>query len=237
MNDITALMATMKAAAEKATPGSWRAFQYHDGRCGVGGGHDAEIMVCEHISKERPHDAEFIAAANPANVLALVEALEKARRANAAQDDHINQQQDRIDQLEKGHREAAKQINSWRRLAKQNIDEREKDISELEASRQRIAELESRTVTVKLPTRIDNIDLRSPLEVEDMWIYRLKNALAAAGIQVNGLWVNRDSKPFQANKQAECDYMFSALRRMDLRGHLKEVYDGVIVNKPEGNAA
>ena len=184
MNDITALMATMKAAAEKATPGSWRAFQYHDGRCGVGGGHDAEIMVCEHISKERPHDAEFIAAANPANVLALVEALEKARRANAAQDDHINQQQDRIDQLEKGHREAAKQINSWRRLAKQNIDEREKDISELEASRQRIAELESRTVTVKLPTRIDNIDLRSPLEDEDMWIYRLKNALAAAGIQV-----------------------------------------------------
>lgn len=31
----------------------------------------------------------------------LVEALEKAQRANAAQDDHINQQQDRIDQLEK----------------------------------------------------------------------------------------------------------------------------------------
>lgn len=53
----------------------------------------------------------------------------------------------------------------------------------------------------------------------------------------NGLWVNRDSKPFRANKQAECDYMFSALRRMDLRGHLKEVYDGVIVNKPEGSAA
>lgn len=45
----------------------------------------------------------------------LVEALEKAQCANAAQDDHINQQQDRIDQLEKGHQEAAKQINSWRR--------------------------------------------------------------------------------------------------------------------------
>ena len=47
----------------------------------------------------------------------------------------------------------------------------------------------------------------------------------------NWEWVNRDSKPFHANKQAECDYMFSALRRMDLRGHLKEVYDGVIVNR------
>ncbi|HDT1527207.1 hypothetical protein [Klebsiella aerogenes] len=110
---------------------------------------------------------------------ALVEALEKAQRANAAQDDHINQQQDRIEQLEKGHQEAAKQITSWFRIAKQNIAEREKDIAELDAARQRIAELEeaeqqlcaanvtldaraelaerqlaeleSRTVTVKLP--------------------------------------------------------------------------------------
>ncbi|HCB0012723.1 TPA: hypothetical protein MYL00_004147 [Klebsiella pneumoniae] len=86
--------------------------------------------------------------------LALVESLEKAQRANAAQDDHINQQQDRIDQLEKGHQEAAKQINSWRRMAKQNIAEREKDIAELDAARQRIAELESRTV--KLPDDEDD---------------------------------------------------------------------------------
>ncbi|EKY1894074.1 ead/Ea22-like family protein [Salmonella enterica subsp. arizonae serovar 35:z4,z32:-] len=48
----------------------------------------------------------------------------------------------RIAEPEKGHQEAAKQINSWRRLAKQNIAERGKDISELEAARQRIAELE-----------------------------------------------------------------------------------------------
>ncbi|ECU8750361.1 hypothetical protein CFSAN000558_23275 [Salmonella enterica subsp. diarizonae str. CFSAN000558] len=77
-----------------------------------------------------------------------LEAAEKRtaelERANVAQDDHINQQQDRIEQLEKGHQEAAKQINSWRRLAKQNIAERGKDISELEAARQRIAELESK---------------------------------------------------------------------------------------------
>ncbi|MFI3401512.1 ead/Ea22-like family protein [Klebsiella pneumoniae] len=78
--DITELAQSLKAEAEKATPGSWRAFQYHDGRCGIGGGHNAEIMVCEHISKERPHDAMFIALANPANILALVEALEKAQQ-------------------------------------------------------------------------------------------------------------------------------------------------------------
>ncbi|HHO8431505.1 TPA: ead/Ea22-like family protein [Klebsiella pneumoniae] len=78
MIDITELAQSLKAAAEKATQGNWRAFQYHDGRCGIGGGHHDEIMVCEHISKERPHDAMFIALANPANVLALVEALVRA---------------------------------------------------------------------------------------------------------------------------------------------------------------
>ncbi|WP_373855823.1 ead/Ea22-like family protein [Klebsiella pneumoniae] len=80
MTDITELAQRMKAAAEKATPGNWRAFKYHDGRCGIGGGHHDEIMVCEHISKRRPHDAEFIALANPANILALVEALESEKR-------------------------------------------------------------------------------------------------------------------------------------------------------------
>ncbi|HBR5335657.1 TPA: ead/Ea22-like family protein [Klebsiella variicola subsp. variicola] len=80
MTDITELAQILKAAAEKATPGNWRAFQYHDGRCGVGGGNHDEIMVCEHISKKRPHDALFIALANPANILALVEALEKAQQ-------------------------------------------------------------------------------------------------------------------------------------------------------------
>ncbi|EPG3385144.1 ead/Ea22-like family protein [Klebsiella oxytoca] len=87
--DITELAQSLKAAAEKATQGNWRAFQYHDGRCGIGGGHHDEIMVCEHISKERPHDAMFIALANPANVLALVEALEKAQETIAFQQGEI----------------------------------------------------------------------------------------------------------------------------------------------------
>lgn len=39
---------------------------------------------------------------------ALVEALEKAQRANAAQDDHTNQQQGRIEQLEKKNAELGK---------------------------------------------------------------------------------------------------------------------------------
>ena len=89
MTDITELAQILKAAAKKATPGNWRAFQYHDGRCGVGGGNHDEIMVCEHISKKRPHDALFIALANPANILALVEALEKAQETLAFQQGEI----------------------------------------------------------------------------------------------------------------------------------------------------
>ncbi|HDU3742910.1 TPA: ead/Ea22-like family protein [Klebsiella pneumoniae subsp. pneumoniae] len=90
MTDITELAQSLKAAAEKATQGNWRAFKYHDGRCGIGGGHNAEIMVCEHISKERPHDAMFIALANPTNILALVEALEKAQQRIASQREYYD---------------------------------------------------------------------------------------------------------------------------------------------------
>lgn len=100
--DITELAQSLKAAAEKATQGNWRAFQYHDGRCGIGGGHHDEIMVCEHISKERPHDAMFIALANPANILALVEALEKAQQRNAeleAQNEYIRKRYQQLDLL------------------------------------------------------------------------------------------------------------------------------------------
>ncbi|MDS7839275.1 hypothetical protein PTQ46_03465 [Klebsiella michiganensis] len=109
-----------------------------------------------HPDKTGPYIKDQLYFAWKAAGAELVEALEKAQRANAAQDDHINQQQDRIEQLEEG----ARQINSWRRLAKQNIAEREKDIAELEAARQRIAELESRTV--KLPDDAEH-DIMAPV--------------------------------------------------------------------------
>lgn len=48
----------------------------------------------------------------------------------------------------------------------------------------KLASPQASTVTVKLPTRIENIGLRSPREVEDMWIARVKGTLTAAGIKV-----------------------------------------------------
>lgn len=98
----------------------------------------------------------YLRCSTPATVLALLDELEALKLANAAQDDHINQQQDRIDLLEKWNNEAARQINSWRRLAKQNIAEREKDVSELNIARKRIAELEAREVNGRFPLPKDS---------------------------------------------------------------------------------
>lgn len=39
------------------------------------------------------------------------------------------------------------------------------------------------------------------------------------------MWLHQEKKPFKANKQAECALMYSALRRLDIRGHFNDVYD------------
>lgn len=133
--DITELAQSLKAAAEKATQGNWRAFKYHDWRCGIGGGHHDEIMVCEHISKRRPHDAEFIALANPANVLALVEALE-----------YYKSREERVTSLVRDN------SKSWDDLYRQVEAKGKRNVELVEAlekAQKRIVELESRTVTVK----------------------------------------------------------------------------------------
>lgn len=164
----------LREAAKRATPGNWRrTSSLFNGitvtpfsLCGK------EVTLAHTVEKR---DAEFIAAANPATMLALLdenlqlqrekdaieavalalrddmrqarELLEAAEKRNAEQREYyegvIADGSKRIAELEKGHQKAAKQINSWRRLAKQNIAERGKDISELEAARQRIAELEA----------------------------------------------------------------------------------------------
>lgn len=72
------------------------------------------------------------------------------------------------------------------------------------------------------------------LNVEDLpagWgLLHVKNGRVYKihGWPTNVMWCWDEKKPFRANKQAECDYMFSALRRMDIRGHLSEIYDGAI---------
>ncbi|MBR7480821.1 ead/Ea22-like family protein [Klebsiella pneumoniae] len=127
--DITELAQSLKAAAEKATSGEWEV-QFGD-----------EVYVTNDdvgyeqvaIATLDARDADYIALANPANVKQLVEALEKAQAKNA---------------LVAGGIEAAAKLHE--RIAELDAElEREREKSRRVMSR--IAELESRTVTVKMP--------------------------------------------------------------------------------------
>lgn len=126
MTDITELAQSLKAAAEKATPG--RIGDRIDGSGSIKyqcfGNDGSLVLQTDHknmeygfIGPNAEADELFFRECAPANILALVEALEKAQSANAAQDDHINQQQDRIEQLEKRNAELgkyAKELESFR---------------------------------------------------------------------------------------------------------------------------
>ncbi|MFW7689696.1 ead/Ea22-like family protein [Klebsiella pneumoniae] len=87
MTDITELAQRMKAAAEKATHGQWLVTD-QDCRWNIDDESGRAIAIAQqrtpirddYKQAERTANAEFIALANPANILALVEALEKAQQ-------------------------------------------------------------------------------------------------------------------------------------------------------------
>ncbi|MNC39691.1 hypothetical protein D3C75_883610 [compost metagenome] len=56
------------------------------------------------------------------------------------------------------------------------------------------------------------------LETDGKRVYKI------VGWPANTYWFD---KPFYSNKQAEVDYMYSALRRMVIRGHFDEIYEGM----------
>ncbi|EDR8947698.1 ead/Ea22-like family protein [Salmonella enterica] len=161
-------------------------------------GHAAQIITAlldENIQLQRGKDAlEAVALALRDDMRQAREQLAASEKRNAEQREYyegvIADGSKRIAELEKGHQEAAKQINSWRRLAKQNIAERGKDISELEAARQRIAELEARAVN--LPKRsVDEVMHLSGFsrDYAEGWCAGNDNAIheiRTAGIKVKG---------------------------------------------------
>ena len=174
MNDITELAQRMKAAAEKATPGPW---YVHDKPCEDGNyGIDtsdkeflAEAVVWWGFARQsiwREEDAKYIALANPANILALVEALEKAQQVDEELCKLLPPGAEYMDPPDGGD---VTPLEGVRRMVADY--------------RQRIAELESRTV--KMPHRNlghPKLFLLCPFpyyDAEDM-----EKALAAAGIKV-----------------------------------------------------
>ena len=152
--DITELAQSLKAAAEKATPGPWALARDRKTVVSNQSHPIANLSDAMHrmlADGTTGQDAEFISLANPANVLALVEALEKA--------------QQRIDDLENDEvRQSlanAEHQLYMAELAKNNLRaSRKAQFRKRKAAEQRIAELESRTV--KLPDDAEH-DIMAPV--------------------------------------------------------------------------
>ena len=170
----------LREAAEKATPDEWVAFISTD--TGTYAVHTPGDERCEDVikwagfdgQKNAENNARYIAAFNPEVVQALLDEREAKDKAWSAQDNHINQQADRIESLEKKNGELGRT---------------------LEAAEKRIAELEAREV--QLPTRYDlryghpiNADERQVMIPKEngSWLYLidLEHALRVADIGIKG---------------------------------------------------
>ncbi|EPH1720596.1 ead/Ea22-like family protein [Klebsiella quasipneumoniae] len=86
MTDITELAQCLKAEAEKATPGEWVYFPENTSIEYDVGSDESQGSILyvdsgDFTQPQTDRNGEFIALANPANVLALVDALEKAQQA------------------------------------------------------------------------------------------------------------------------------------------------------------
>lgn len=206
--DITELAQSLKAAAEKATQGRW---EYYPGNTSIEYNVDSMdedqgsivyVDSGDFTQAQTDRNGEFIALANPANILALVEALEtekricatwrktaestseKLEKAQAAErrwhrvasrvHEQACESDVKIDELEAIRAAAEKLVRckgryhseqNYRALAAlfgvkapdlpplehENVHYADAAEMEIAALRQRIAELESRTVTFKLP--------------------------------------------------------------------------------------
>ncbi|EPL2207621.1 TPA: ead/Ea22-like family protein [Klebsiella pneumoniae] len=110
--DITELAQSLKAAAEKATPGEWVYFPKNTSIEYDVGSDESQGSILyvdsgDFTQPQTDRNGEFIALANPANVLALVEALEKAQGMEAywktqcrGITDHCEELQARIAELD-----------------------------------------------------------------------------------------------------------------------------------------
>ncbi|MGK3376800.1 ead/Ea22-like family protein [Klebsiella pneumoniae] len=214
MTDITELAQRMKTAAEKLDADQWQTRKGFSGievivKGSLEKGHGCVSFQPVAADMADTKTARAIALFSPANVLALVEALEKAlaaerrwHRVASRIHEQACESDVKIDELEAIRAAAEKLVRckgryhseqNYRTLAAlfgvktpdlpplehENVHYADAAEMEIAALRQRIAELESRTVTVKLPNQTQFDDPLSAYEA----IEKCKEALTAQGIK------------------------------------------------------
>lgn len=162
MTDITELVQSLKAAAEKATPGRWEYYpgstsiEYNADSMDEDQGSIVYVDSGDFTQAQTDRNGEFIALANPANILVLVEALEKAQTINAAAEKLVRCKGRYHSEQNYRALAALFGVNTpdLPPLEHENVHYADAAEMEIAALRQRIAELEPRTVTVKLPQAV-----------------------------------------------------------------------------------
>ena len=91
MTDITELAQRLKAAAEKASNGDWvkESGDGWEACCSANDQANGGFIIAHFEGPDAAENREFVQAANPANIRALVEALEKAQETIAFQQGEI----------------------------------------------------------------------------------------------------------------------------------------------------
>lgn len=152
--DITELAQRMKAAAEKASNGDWvkESGDGWEACCSANDQANGGFIIAHFEGPDAAENREFVQAANPANILALVEALEKAQRANG----HLREQsaeweRKAISNFEDYAEMSARagELESQRKLA---FSASNRWADKFREAEKRTAELESRAV--KLPDEL-----------------------------------------------------------------------------------
>ncbi|HFT3337483.1 TPA: ead/Ea22-like family protein [Klebsiella pneumoniae] len=217
--DITELAQSLKAAAEKATPGEWVYFPKNTSIEYDVGSDESQGSILyvdsgDFTQVQTDRNGEFIALANPANVLALVEALEKAQQERENWRTSFDNERFRADKLKayiddmEPIRAAAEKLvrckgryhseQNYRALAalfgvktpdlppleNENVHYADAAEMEIAALRQRIAELESHTV--KLPKPISVLHRRE-FTAAHCAIYAYPEAEVNAALAADGI--------------------------------------------------
>ncbi|HBW4090662.1 TPA: ead/Ea22-like family protein [Klebsiella pneumoniae] len=186
MTDITELAQRMKAAAEKASNGDWvkESGDGWEACCSANDQANGGFIIAHFEGPDAAENREFVQAANPANILALVEALEKAQRANEyLREQSAEWERKAISNFEDCAELSARveELESQRKLA---FTASNRWADKFRAAEKRIADLESRTV--KLPDLRQIVSGDRYVWSDGVYNYSqdVKVALAAAGIKV-----------------------------------------------------
>lgn len=136
MTDITELAQRMRTAAEKATPGEWVYFPKNTSIEYDVGSDESQGSILyvdsgDFTQAQTDRNGEFIALANPANILALVEALETEKRICATWRKTAESTSEKLEKAQAAERR-------WHRVASrvhEQACESDVKIDELEAIR------------------------------------------------------------------------------------------------------